>query len=375
MVCKHIPLGHVLVHRLHSTARPALALCAVINFVVLGNVSALAQTVKLNPSCGAPGTKVCVTGSGWAEPSPVCRYTFAFDGATIAPNQPDGLFGPPKASFTVPMSAAAGNHNVRVQLRVNFPDSLLQEKTTPFKVMAAGGTGDSATTSGAGGAGITLTYTPANPSCDSTCKSIVWVQVVQRFARKQGDTDAQALITTATDWPGFPDGVKKSIDETQDAKRVRVDRIWGRTFPYYGVDNSGVPAAGSANAGGTITIGKNGAPPTASTMYDAPNTPASFFPTRINSVNVTIDKAILKFESAPFCADGDQVGRFVGKVVKWEFHQLAGKAGSVANVSVASGPPSGPFNSALSRWVSGNPPGTGTNRPKFDLPAPQPACL
>jgi hypothetical protein len=236
---------------------------------------------------------------------------------------------------------------------------------------------DSAMTMGAGGDEITLTFKPVPGGCDSTCKKIVWIQVVQRFARKMGDTDAMAVITKATDWPNFADSDKKAIDETPDANRARVDRIWGRTFPYYGVDNTsffglfgGVPPAGGMNAGGTITVGSTGAMPNSAMMIDGPNTPKDLFPTMLNGMPVTIDKAILKFESAPFCIDGDNVGKFLGKVVTWEFHQLADdNPGTVVNAAVTDGQPSGKFTAALNRWVMGNPPAAPhVNRGAFDLP-------
>src|SRR5712691_10825296 len=115
------------------------------------------QTVKLVPSCGKPGDKVCITGSGWAEPNPVCRYTFALDGNSVAPDQPDGLFGPPNSSFIVP-AIADGTHTVRVQLRQNSPDTLLQEQTASLKVQTGGAPLSAAFP---GGAEVDVTFDPS----------------------------------------------------------------------------------------------------------------------------------------------------------------------------------------------------------------------
>src|SRR6266849_2081166 len=78
------------------------------------NLPASSQTVTLSPSCGVAGkTTVAIKGSGWAEPSPPCRYLFSLDGTSVAPDQQDGLFGPPNSSFVVPAGASAGNKTFR----------------------------------------------------------------------------------------------------------------------------------------------------------------------------------------------------------------------------------------------------------------------
>jgi hypothetical protein len=132
------------------------------------------------------GDKVCLSGAGWAEPNPVCRYTFAFDGATVAPDQPDGLFGPPITNFIVP-AATDGNHNVRVQLRLNSPDNLLQERTVPFKVVSA--PKDPWTASTTSGATINLKFDPTD-ICDlGSCDKIVFLQVDRRVGVKDDGTE------------------------------------------------------------------------------------------------------------------------------------------------------------------------------------------
>lgn len=100
-----------------------------------------AAVLTIDPSKGCVGTLVQITGSAWLEPQPVCHYRFLFDHPNpgqfkedIAPRQPDGLFGPPNSSFTVPNDSKPGPHKVRVQL---FLDSgeFLQQEQQPFTVI------------------------------------------------------------------------------------------------------------------------------------------------------------------------------------------------------------------------------------------------
>src|SRR5215472_7769146 len=119
-----------------------------------------AQSVKLIRTCGKVGDKVCISGSGWAEPNPLCRYLFTIDGATIAPDQQDGLYGPPSTNFTVP-AVAVGNHTVLVQLVLNDANStLLQQATAPLKVVNNASAGSLA---GAGAGTTTFTGTLTVP--------------------------------------------------------------------------------------------------------------------------------------------------------------------------------------------------------------------
>src|SRR5262249_1628408 len=103
--------------------------------------SAFAETLVVSPSCGVAGTtKVCISGSGWPEPEPPCRYRFFLDGARpaeLATDQQDGLFGPPARAFTVPAGTATGNHNISVDLLENDNNKLLGGPVTkPLKVVA-----------------------------------------------------------------------------------------------------------------------------------------------------------------------------------------------------------------------------------------------
>jgi hypothetical protein len=345
--------------RLVDCTRRMLWLCGAAFCLTMYAPPDFAQTVQLIPSCGAPASQFCISGSGWAEPNPLCRYIFTMDGTSVAADQQDGLYGPPATNATVP-PLASGNHTVLVQLVLDdTSNALIQQQTAPFLIVTPN-TAGTVTTATAGDT-ITLTYTPPNPSCPSTCTAIYWIQVVQRFVRLQGQANPQPNATSVTDWPNFPDAAQKAADQT--ATNTRVDRIWGRNYPYYGVNNDG-------GASGTIQVGMTGAPPTAATMEDGPNTPAPFFPTTLNGSPVTVAEAILRFESTPFCAAGDQAGQYLGQTVTWESHQTPGGAATIQNVATHMGQPSANYSSAVTQWVSGNPPGTGTNRPAFNLPQP-----
>ena len=333
---------------------------ALAKFIVL-SLPACGQILTLIPNCGPAGTKVCVTGSGWAEPLPVCRYTFAFEGTTVAPDQPDGLFGPPRTAFNVP-AAADGDHPVRVQLRLNSPDNLLQEKTELFRVTTNAASSATTDTTGtyAGRAAIKITFTPGTPM-KPPCKKIVFVQTIRRFARKTGDTDAQAKITKASDWTCLPDRANKDTVETTD--RRRVDQVWAVTNPYYFAQGTTPDCDAGFHRTGCLCRPK---PSIAAQMLDAPDTPGSCYPT---IDGVATDKAILRFEVNVFCAEGEPFGgtsegEYLGKTITWEHHQLKNQAGTIQNAAVANSAPSADFLAAVAKWITAK---------GFALPQPKPS--
>lgn len=305
-------------------------------FALLGAGNAFGQTLTLTPTCGKPGDKVCVTGSGWAEPIPVCRYTFAFDGVIVAPAQPDGVFGPPSTKFTVP-AVADGDHTAHVELRQNFPDVLLQQKDAPFKVLT-NAAGSSVQTAGAGSNSLTATYKAPDP-CETSCKRIVFIQTVRRFVVK---TDGTEVITTANDW-NIADAASKAMVETNPG-RMRVDNDWGVSPPYYNVSDSGVvpPAGGNAGYG---TIGSTTPTRIDGSMNDTPS---------INLANFNggfpITETILRFMSAPFCIEGNDAGKYLGYVVTWEDHKTATSGPTVSAIAVTQGQPGSEFNQAVANW-------------------------
>ena len=310
--------------------------------VLLLSVSASAQTLVVFPRCGVAGTtNVCVTGSGWAEPAPVCRYKFFFDATQVAPDQPDGLFGPPFATFVVPTGAAVGDHKVKVELRLNSPDSLLQSKEQPFKVVAAADlTGPTAFAgSAASGSSIDIKF---NPPCDvAACTTIRFIQVVNNLGEKADGTTRGLTYTEM----GFPNAADYDSDLSGSHK---LDRIWGKTVPYYGVP------------GGPHTPGSDGGSPVQATMQDAPNIGDSGYPP-------DIVKIIWEFEAAAFCAAGDGAGRYLGKLT-WKWERPKGGTATASVVDRSRAAPSATFIAALNKW-NANP------KHPFTLPAKKfPAC-
>ena len=266
-----------------------------------------AQTLTLIPVCGKPGDKVCITGSGWAEPIPVCRYTFKFDGTTVAPDQPDGLYGPPRTSFIVP-AAAAGNHTVHVELRLNSPDNLLQQKDTTFKVVTTNQ--NPWTQAAAAGGTMNLTFNPTNVCDVGACTKIVLIQVKQPIGIK-ADNTTRALTHAEQKFPNAA-----ALDGDLINGRS-VDYTVGEADPYYNGDDPG-------DIG---TQGAQGATPKAATMDDTPNRGDGNYPADINKIR-------LSFEVAAFCAAGESAGTYLGRVF-WTWERTKGAAGTGGTISSA----------------------------------------
>jgi hypothetical protein len=301
--------------------------------VCLNIAAPAAQTLIVTPNCGVAGkTTVCVRGSGWAEPVPVCRYKFFFDGAQAAPDQPDGLFGPPNRNFVVPPGKAPGTYQVRVELRLNNPDNLLQAKEQPFKVVAAVKEPWTVSTTGAK---INIKFDPTDV-CDVTpCTKLVLIQVDRRVGIKNDGTE---VAEPDSNWGMDPAG-----DADLTPGKYIVDRVLGRTEPYYGGNGAGT---GASSPGAT--------PSTPATMTDTPTQPDAFFPAGFKAVR-------LEFETAAFCASGDDRGRYFGRVFwKWEKAKGAG-AGTATFVSSDRNQPSATFLQALNIWIKNH---------AFSLPTP-----
>jgi len=301
------------------------------------------QTVKLVPSCAKPGVKVCITGSGWAEPNPVCRYTFALDGTSVAPDQPDGLFGPPNGSFIVP-AIADGSHTIRVQLRQNSPDTLLQEQTASLKVQT-GGTPLSAAFPG--GAEIDVTFDPSKACGVSSCSKIGFVQVMRQVGTKADGTTRTVLPNEIT---GFDDTGERTKSTTPNS--FGVDRLPGKKEPYYGGNGTGTGHWTPGSSDGTNFM--------SATMDDAPNSNPANWPADITQ------QLTREFETAVFCVAGTDEGKFLG-TFRWKYDRPAGSAGVSSLVTAPSDTaPSADFTSALSLWVS--------NHSSFTLPKATAQC-
>jgi len=312
-------------------------ICVGIALVFLFGVgTAPAQTVTLNPTCGKVGTKVCLTGSGWAEPLPICHYTFAFDGAKVAPDQPDGLYGPPLTSFLVP-AATDGAHPVLVQLRLDSPDTLLQQKSVNFTVQSTS-PDPLKNTKTPGGNEIDFNFDPTNVCDVSPCTKLLFIQVDRRIRIKTDNTEVSQ--------PDSAWGFDAAGDKDLVAGNYIVDRIIGKKVPYYHDGNG---------------FGFNTPTNQAATSSDAPTQSDGSFPAGFKAVR-------LEFETAIFCASGDDQGKYFGRILwKWE-KTKGGGDGTSTIISTDRAQPSANFTLALNKWIA-NP-----DHP-FTVPAVKPpAC-
>ena len=325
--------------------RPRPTRRALLGIVLAGFVgligSADAQTVTLKPGCGKPGDAFAIGGAGWPEPPPPCTYTFFFDGADFGvPPQPDGLFGPPSRSGAiVPMGAMVGMHPVKIELRLDEDGSLQGQASKDFCVV--NDTAGMLTAAAAGTDGIDITYTP---SCQNNCTKIMFIQTVNEVGTKDDDTTALAVPST---W-GLPAGQDADYAAMPGTDAVRVDRLFGRTQPYYGGDGAGL---------GNQTMGKaDGCMQMTATMHDRPGQPDGSYPAGFKTLT-------LNFTSHPFCVAGDDAGRFYGSI-GWVWTKTKGGTPSVT-ISAGTTPasPSAAAQGAVDRWA--------TNR-GFMVPTPAP---
>ena len=329
---------------------------------------ASAQVLTINPTCGKPGSQVQIGGSGWAEPQPVCEYHFLFDGAQFAPIQPDGLFGPPNQTGTIPAGATTGDHKIKVELRLTSDQSLLQCRQRTFKVVAndddpwkdngggvkLGSATDSdfgcQTTAGApNNTRIVITFSPKNVCDVSPCTKLAFIQVVKRTGTKADATTRQ--LTYSEEDACWQDAAKKDKDIT--AAHVKIDRAAvNAPVPYYGLPN------GCATSGfsGTPTGDQN------ASMEDSPSMTDDCYP-------ADIVKKTLDFETAVFCAEGDDKGKYFGKVA-WHWTRNKGRkfadgtedpTGTITADAPTRAQPSQDLIDALNLWAAPAPTGNGRN--------------
>lgn len=332
------------VRTLQKCVRSSLGIISPLFLIFVLAHSSSGQTMVVIPSCGEAGkTKVCVTGSGWAEPAPPCFYRFFFNGNQVVfPDQPDGLFGPPKRSFIVPAGTAPGSYPVKVELRITSNNQLLQKKesgdlffdftfpfvhTIPFfKVVSAIKQPWTAPTP-AGGT-MNFTFDPTDV-CDVTpCKKLIFIQVKEPIGVKADGTTRP--LTHAEQ--GFANAATLDADLINGRS---VDYVFGEKDPYYNGDDSGDFGQ----------QGKQNGSPVASSSNDTPNRTDGAYPP-------DIVKIMLKFEVAAFCAEGDNAGEFVGKLLwNWERAKgAAGTSGTISGVAFSRDQPTQGFKDAANKW-------------------------
>lgn len=328
--------------------RPAQVLTRVVRLflgLALFSTPVFAQTLTVEPACGVAGSSVKIGGSGWAEPVPICDYHFLFDGATFASKQPDGLFGPPNRTATIPTGATPGDHKIKVELRLTSGNTLLQCRQTTFKVVTAvvdpfagnitpavGGTAATGT--------IDFIFDPTNV-CDVTpCTRLAWIQSLKIVGVRADGT------TEVLKWEDVGFAANTYDQNTQGG--VTIDRLFDRPFPYYGSDLSGNSPTSGTNRSGV----QNGTPRSAN-MQD---TPSNW------GVPTGFAKVRGEFESNLFCAEGQNSGTFPGGKVIWTWESTGGSTGTATVVSATRDQPTPAFLAALTKWD--------TNRETWAMPTP-----
>jgi hypothetical protein len=310
-----------------SMVRPLKIIAAAIGLLLTVSIPASSQVLTVEPGCGKPGDSFTIGGSGWAEPAPVCEYLFYFDGTEFAPRQPDGLFGPPNRTATVP-AVPAGDHEVKVELRLTSDGTLLQCRQTKFKVVTAVKDPWDGNVTTPGGNSVSIEFDPTDV-CDVTpCSKIALIQTVENIGEK---ADGTTINLTYSDYKTTAFGPPA----TRNADLVgatTIDYQLPAPEPYY-------------QTAGPTTIGmfgiQNGSPKS-STMTDGPNLSDGAYPDDIT-------KVIWNFEVAAFCAGGTNKGEFLGTVT-WKWERPKGGSITVTTGTPNRNQPSQTFIEALNKW-------------------------
>jgi hypothetical protein len=312
-----------------STAPILLFTAGVFCGVVVGSVAS-AQILTLSPQCGIAGTtSIDITGAGWAEPSPPCEYIFYLNGVEVAPRQPDGLFGPPAAAFTIPPGTPAGCHIVKVELRITDTQALVQCRQDTLRVLVAEADPWTVTLE-ADSSGITIDFDPT-AICDiGVCDAVYFIQTRKLTGTRNNGTTRSVTYVEQ----GWANGNR--IDSTFTGAGVAIDRIFGAPVPYYGQ-----PA-------GSSSVGSSGKRPVVASMFDRPQRPDASYPTMPD----TIVKLTLDFEVNVFCGAGADRGKFMGRFT-WQWMRSKGAAsgrGKVTTGATSRSQPTATFGPALDLW-------------------------
>jgi hypothetical protein len=322
----------------------ALGLCFLLGILSLAP-DALAQVLVVSPDCGIAGTtSVRIKGSGWAEPQPLCEYIFYWDGAeVIGPRQPDGLYGPPNHTFTVPAGAAVGNHVVKVELRYTGGGGLIQCRQTNFRVVAMiNNPWAMGMTITNGGRRMDVRFDP-NGVCDVTpCTRIELIQVIRQVGRRADGTERNLSYAER----GFPNAAQRDSDKT--AAGYVVDEPWGGRDPYAtGMDPSDMLPG--------FMPGVQGPMPMPATFNDPPGLSDAGFP-------ADIQRVIYRFEVNTFCSAGDDRGSYFG-MVTWTWERPRGGAVTITAGASNRNQPTQEFLDAVALW---------NTRHGFRMPTAQP---
>ena len=258
---------------------------------VLGGAPAFCQVLVVEPGCAKAGDTIQVTGSGWAEPNPTCEYQFFFDGITFIAPQPDGLFGPPNRTGTVPAGTAAGDHTVKVELRLNSGGTLLQCRQRKIKVVEEIGDpwdeGNNISTPGS--TGINIMFDPAGVCDVPACSQLVFIQSRMLNGRQADGTVRRVTYVEQGCWANAA-----MIDADFTAAGVSVDRIWGSLRALLW-DTARSRDPGFSGQAGSPSDKK-------STMVDEPTHSDACYPVDLADPMKNIVSLLLEFEANAFCA-------------------------------------------------------------------------
>jgi hypothetical protein len=353
-------------HRVLAAAVLAAAL-----WLAITSARGEAQVLTVNPTCGAVGSTFSIGGSGWAEPNPLCHYTFTLGGESAAPDQPDGLYGPPHSTGTVP-NLAPGSYEMQTQLLLE-DGTELQCVETPFEVVSATADPfDGGTNIQVSGTSINITFDPTGVCAVTDCTQIVSMQVLNNIGTQKNGT-TRDLSYADLNWDALTtkDGATDKDNATTSAGYL-VDFLTGENQPYYNSSYKGTTSGQE---------GMQGAMPKPSMMGDGPRITAPGFPTNPADPNdpTNIISITKNFEDNFFCAQGDNVGEWLGNV-QWNYTQTlanaqAGIQGTTTLVSEGTGQPSANFLAAVNQWGQNPYPGGSPNPHPFSLPSPTPPTV
>jgi hypothetical protein len=224
----------------------------------------------------------------------------------------------------------------------------------------------------ANGNGFTIDFDPRGV-CDVTnCTKIVPIQSRHTVGTAMDGT-MRSLTYAEQGW--HPENPANAADQDNrtTAAGYGTDRLFGNPLPYYGSDAMG-NSPNSGLQGGVPFL------PRQSEMADGPSRPASSFPTNAGDPMKNIVTITINFETNFFCAEGENVGEWVGGRVFWTYTQTlananAGGLGTAMLVSSDRAQPTMNFLDALAQWGQNPYPNGQPNPHPFSLPTPTPPTV
>jgi hypothetical protein len=202
---------------------------------------------------------------------------------------------------------------------------------------------------------INIKFTPDGQV--TPCTKLVFIQVIRQIGTKTAAAGGGTRPLQASDFKNYP-GSDKVDTWTVEHEGKFVDRLATGTEPYYGGGTSTKRSILDPDGGtGVSKPGSDGNTPTEATMTDTVATNPRNWPD-------DIEKVTYEFETAVFCARGDDKGKFFGDV-RWTFEQGRNTAGTttiVTETPSSTDQASENFRTALTKWTD--------KHSNFTLPTP-----